>query len=130
MITIVTDFLHYFKSLDETAKQAIAAAMPVKNPEGRFLSEQNCAFLAFQSKIPFTTVAGYRQWIKNGRCVKKGQHGNYIFIPAMKKSKGEDGSVQEELDRFLMARVFDITQTFEIKDPAAQEQEVAAEAAF
>ena len=93
--------------------------MPVQNPEGRILSETNSVFLAFQSDIKFTVVAGFKQWMKNGRCVKKGQHGNFIFIPAMTKVKKEEAgkeTVSEELDKFLLARVFDISQTFEIKD--------------
>jgi hypothetical protein len=128
MNNIVSDFLRYYKNLDGNAKEAIAQSMPIQNPEGRFLSEQNSAFLAFQSKINFTTVGGFKQWMKHGRCVKKGQHGNFIFIPAMKKTKQEDGTSQEELDKFLVARVFDITQTFEIKEhPSKEEAQVAEE---
>ncbi len=122
MNTLQTDFLTYFKNLDDNARIAIAETMPVMNPEGRILSETNCIFLAFQSEIKFTVVGGFKQWLKHGRCVKKGQHGNFIFIPAMVKTKKEDGTTEEELDKFLVARVFDISQTFEIKE-SVQKQE-------
>jgi antirestriction protein ArdC len=62
-------------------------------------------------------VAGYRQWLKFDRQVRKGQHGFWIFIPAMIKTKVEEnGSSRtvEEFDRFLMAKVFDISQTWDI----------------
>ncbi len=114
------DFLKYYKELDGSFKDQIINSMPVMNPEGRILSDANIVFLAWQSKIHFTIVAGFRQWLKHGRCVRKGEHGNCIFIPAMNKerNKQEDGSetVSEELQRFLVATVFDISQTFEIKE--------------
>ncbi len=110
------DFLKFYKELDGNKRTAIYESMPVMNPEGRHLSEPNTVFLAFQSQMKFTVVAGFRQWLKHGRCVKKGEHGNFIFIPAMLKTKKEDGTSQEELDKFLVARVFDISQTFEMKE--------------
>ena len=66
--------------------------------------------LKFQAgdKINFTVVAGYRQWLKFDRQVRKGQHGFWIFIPAMIKTRiEENGSSRtvEEFDRFLMAKV-------------------------
>ncbi len=120
MNSIQTDFLHYYKNLPGDTRVSIYDSMPVFNPEGRRLSEPNTVFLAFQSQIKFTVVAGFRQWLKHGRCVKKGQHGNFIFIPALHKSKKEDGSTEEELDKFLVARVFDISQTFEMKEAVTE----------
>ena len=81
------------------------------------LSGKNISFLKFQAgdKINFTVVAGYRQWIKFDRQVRKGQHGFWIFIHSMTKTKVE-GKTIEEFDRFLMAKVFDVSQTFEVKE--------------
>lgn len=114
------DFLKFYKELDDSSKNKIISSMPVMNPEGRILSDANIVFLAWQSKIHFTIVAGFKQWIKHGRCVRKGEHGHCIFIPAMNKerNKNADGSetVIEELQRFLVATVFDISQTFEIAE--------------
>jgi len=125
------DFLKYYKELDGSFKDEIINSMPVMNPEGRILSDANIVFLAWQSKIQFTIVAGFRQWIKHGRCVKKGQHGNCIFIPAMNKerNKNADGSetVSEELQKFLVATVFDISQTFEIAEKEENPVEMVSE---
>lgn len=117
--------MQFYKNLDGNKKSAICESMPVMNPEGRRLSEPNTVFLAFQSNLKFTVVAGFKQWMKHGRCVKKGQHGNFIFIPALNKSKKEDGSTEAEVEKFLVARVFDISQTFEIKENVLQEEAVA-----
>lgn len=126
------DFLKYYKELDDNLKNEIISSMPVMNPEGRILSDANIIFLAWQSSIRFTIVAGFRQWIKHGRCVKKGEHGNCIFIPAMNKEKNKnaDGSetVTEELQRFLVATVFDISQTFEITEKEHKPAGMMAEA--
>ena len=131
MNSLQAKFFTYFKELDGTLRSTIAKEMPVQNPEGRILSETNSVFLAFQSDLKFTVVAGFKQWMKHGRCVKKGQHGNFIFIPAMTKVKKEvEGkeTVSEELDKFLLARIFDISQTFEIKDQD-QKKDLKAEPA-
>ena len=125
MNTLQADFFTYYKNLDEAQRAEIANEMNVINPEGHVLTEKNCAFLAFQSQIKFSVVAGFKQWLEHGRCVKKGQHGNFIFIPAMTKvKKVENGkeTVSEELDKFLLARVFDISQTFEMKDKEQKEE--------
>lgn len=126
------DFLKYYKELDDNLKNEIISSMPVMNPEGRILSDANIIFLAWQSSIRFTIVAGFRQWIKHGRCVRKGEHGNCIFIPAMNKEKNKnaDGSetVTEELQRFLVATVFDISQTFEITEKEHKPAGMMAEA--
>jgi hypothetical protein len=87
MNNLQAEFFTYYKNLDGNLRSTIAEEMPVQNPEGRILSETNSVFLAFQSKIKFTVVGGFKQWMKHGRCVKKGQHGNFIFIPAMTKVK-------------------------------------------
>lgn len=125
------DFLKYYKELDGNLKNQIISSMPVINPEGRILSDANIVFLAWQSGIHFTIVAGFRQWLKHRRCVKKGEHGHCIFIPAMnkEKSKNDDGSetVTEELQRFLTATVFDITQTFEITEKRQKSAEMMSE---
>jgi hypothetical protein len=125
------DFLKYYKELDGNLKNQIIGSMPVMNPDGRILSDANIVFLAWQSRIHFTIVAGFRQWLKHGRCVKKGEHGQCIFIPAMNKEKNKnaDGSetVTEELQRFLTATVFDISQTFEITEKRQKSAEMMSE---
>jgi hypothetical protein len=114
-----SEFFGYFKSLTPDVIAEFADNFPISNPEGHILSGKNISFLKFQAgdKINFTVVAGYRQWMKFDRQVRKGQHGFWIFIPAMIKTKVEEnGSSRtvEEFDRFLMAKVFDISQTWDI----------------
>jgi len=116
---IRSEFFDYFKSLTPDVIAEFADNFPISNPEGHMLSGKNISFLKFQAgdKINFTVVAGYRQWLKFDRQVRKGQHGFWIFIPAMIKTKVEEnGSSKtvEEFDRFLMAKVFDISQTWDI----------------
>jgi len=127
----IISFLKFYKELPGDLKEQLVNSMPVVNPDGRRLSDANIAFLAWQSKIHFTVVAGFRQWMKHGHCVKKGEHGHQIFVPAMNKSKTKnpDGSqtVSEELERFLVATVFDISQTFEIQEKEAKHCEMMSE---
>jgi antirestriction protein ArdC len=127
-----SDFFEYFKTLTPDQLSDLSGQMPVHNPSGHQISEYNTAFLKFQNEeMNFTVIAGYKQWQKFGRCVKKGSKGFFIFIPAMKKTKNEEGgntSITEEFDRFLMARVFDVSQTFEIKDQTKEKEPVMAEA--
>ena len=116
-----TEFYAYFKSLTPEVIAEFQGNFPISNPEGHMLSGKNISFLKFQGgeKIKFTVVARYRQWKKFDRQVRKGQHGFWIFIPAMiKTSIEENGSKKtvEEFDRFLMAKVFDISQTGDIKE--------------
>jgi len=114
-----SEFFEYFKSLTPDVLAEFADNFPISNPEGHMLSGKNISFLKFQAgdKINFTVVTGYRQWLKFDRQVRKGQHGFWIFIPAMIKTRVEEnGSSRtvEEFDRFLMAKVFDISQTWDI----------------
>lgn len=111
---IKTDFFTFFKGLSEDELTQLAEERPVFNPDGHPLTPKNISFLQFQNtqNITFTVVAGYKQWKKYGRQVMKGQRGYWIFIPAMSKSI-VNGQAVEELERFLMAKVFDVTQTCE-----------------
>ena len=56
-----------------------------------------------------TMVAGFRQWKKKGRYVKKGEKAIYILAPGIKKvDDEEDGYV---VQYFFPVSVFDISQT-------------------
>ena len=65
--------------------------------EGRQLSLTNTILCALQ--FPGATmVGGFRQWLKCGRCVAKGQKsGMSIFVPLGKKGAGEDPAVPVDL---------------------------------
>lgn len=58
-----------------------------------------------------TVVGGYRQWQRAGRQVQKGEHGSIIWFPRMSKNEETD---TEELKGFMLATVFDVSQTKEI----------------
>lgn len=68
-----------------------------------------------------TRCAGFQQWKKEGRQVRKGEHGIKIFAPTKFTVKGEDGEPEKDengdvkkKDGFVMVTVFDISQTDEI----------------
>ena len=102
------------------ARAEIAQRMPVINPEGHALSLNNVVLLALQSgRTDFTVVAGFRQWRKAGRYVRKDEHGYLIWFPVKSKA-GEDAESDEMIDddpmQFLLVTVFDISQTHELVD--------------
>lgn len=104
-------------AMTDEQRTQIAAQMPVVTVEGRVLSAHNCCMVWMQNETA-TVVAGFQQWIKAGRCVRKGEHGLMIWAPRMSKSE-ETG--EEERSGFVMITVFDVSQT----DAIASEQEVA-----
>jgi hypothetical protein len=85
--------------------------------EGRELSPTNTMLCLMQCP-GVSMVGGFKQWLRQGRAVSKGQHGIAIWIPCAGK-KSDEGEVETET-YFTMGTVFDISQTQEI------EMEVAA----
>lgn len=105
-----------FKNLTPEQKQELVENCIILTIDGKQLSGNNTAFLAFQNgkNIP-TVVGGYRQWQSINRQVKKGEVGSYIFVPRISKS---DDKEHDECKGFNMVSVFDISQTepFENQD--------------
>ena len=102
------------KALTEEQKQALLSHGLIATIEGRYLSPRNTMICYLQAgmnggKLP-TVVGGYKQMKAAGRQVIKGEHGYTIIFPAM--TKNDDG--EEEAERFMMATVFDISQTEEM----------------
>lgn len=94
----------------------ISSVGAVVTCEGRALSPTNTMLCLMQ--LPgVSMVGGFKQWIRQGRCVSKGQHGISIWIPCAgrKSDEAEEGEMY-----FTSGTVFDISQT------AAIELEVAA----
>lgn len=104
------------KALSEVQRAELAASCPVVNIEGHVLSLKNRCLIALQSPAA-TVVGGFRQWLKVGRCVRKGEHGISIWVPAGgRKAKKEDGDTEyaEGAETFFIAgTVFDVSQTEE-----------------
>ncbi len=119
---------------DEQRNALVMRAGAVVTCEGRALSTTNTLLLFLQ--IPgVSMVGGFRQWLKAGRGVMKGQHGASIWIPlSAGRSDGsapeQEGEAIGEGMRFGTATVFDIAQTCELvadEAPAVTENaEVAA----
>lgn len=107
---------------DERA--ALAAKMPgLVTVEGRALSPFNCCLVMFQ-RDGCTIVGGFRQWLKHGRAVKKGEHGAQIWVPTGAKGAGDAAEMPEDSDsgsdcRFISGTVFDVSQTQEIPERPA-----------
>lgn len=93
--------------------------------EGRSLSLTNQCLIARQ--IPSATiVGGFRQWLRAGRCVMKGQHGACIWVPCGNKEKASDGEgVIVERTGFILGTVFDVSQTAEKTEQSEQSNERA-----
>jgi antirestriction protein ArdC len=88
----------------------------IVNTEGKALSVRNTILIHRQISDP-TMVGGFRQWLKQGRCVRKGEHGAAILFP---RTFGKAGAQEDNADgetqvksamRFLTGTVFDVGQT-------------------
>jgi hypothetical protein len=82
-----------------------------------------------------TIVGGFRQWLKQGRAVRKGEHGLMIWVPLLRKSgdsiAGESGESEPDDVRFMPGTVFDISQTAAIGSGAtAAESAESAESIY
>lgn len=60
--------------------------------------------------------AGFHDWKKVGRSVKKGEKGLAILVPMTRKAKGDE---EDDPIWFTWRYVFDISQTEEAKEQAA-----------
>ena len=104
------------KRVSQMTPEQRAALSRKVNPvsiEGHEYSITNTMLLILQCPTG-TIFGGFRQWIRGGRCVRKGQHGAIIWIPTG-TSKETDEPSETEIEnggpRFLLATVFDIGQT-------------------
>jgi len=90
--------------------------------EGRALSLHNTCLLLMQCPS-VSMVGGFRQWIKAGRVVRKGEHGQMIWLPlgAGKEADAETGEPGKEAGdlHFIIGTVFDVSQTQEIGQAVA-----------
>ena len=108
-------------SVTEEEKKHITENCFITSVDGHVLSPKNTMMAYFQSagETP-TVVAGYQQWKKAGRQVKKGEHGLIIFAPG--KGKKADDGIQDDTDVFFFAvTIFDISQTEAITVPVSKE---------
>lgn len=132
--------------MSEAERAEFASRCPVVlTIEGRPISGKN-AMLAMLQCSAVTVIGGFQQWIKAGRAVRKGESAIYIFVPSTRGGgadpgdAGKGGGAGEAGDgggaaaaaeggggnvRFLMAPVFDVSQTDAI-EIAAEDSSRAA----
>lgn len=111
-------------------RAALAMRMPIVTVEGHPLSPANCCLIALQMPLA-TLVGGFRQWIANGRCVKKGERGMVIRVPGGKKGEPAGGTAEPDAEQsseagsvfFITGTVFDISQTAELSDEGQPEDQ-------
>ena len=109
-------------AMSDTERDTLAAQMPVVTVTGHPLSPRNACMVAMQCSSA-TIVGGFKQWLAAGRCVKKGEHGMLILVPAQKKT--ETGEPQGDMF-FIAGTVFDVSQTMEL-DPTKTKKDAAEE---
>jgi antirestriction protein ArdC len=104
-------------AMSDAERAEFAARCPVVlTIDGRPISGKNAMLAAMQCQT-VTIVGGFRQWLAAGRAVRQGEKGIYIFVPSSRKSEpGADAGAEGAADsgesiRFLMAAVFDVSQT-------------------
>ena len=118
-------------NMPELERVQLANKLGIVTVEGAALSPRNQCLIALQSPAA-SVVGGFRQWIKQGRCVKKGEHGAMIWCPTGTRNTqttADDPNSQAQADSgndvyFIIGTVFDIGQTQELK--AGQPAEVTA----
>ncbi|NMB83274.1 MAG: hypothetical protein GYA14_15805 [Ignavibacteria bacterium] len=104
-------------SLSQEEREALAT-ISIPTIEGRFLSKHNAIMILFQFPFNPTVVGGFKQWLKAGRSVRKGEHGAVILYPV--GTKDDQGNI-EDAERFFSATVFDISQTEPISESLKSE---------
>lgn len=116
-------------SIPELQRVQVANKYGIRTVEGHELSLCNTMLCVMQNPS-VSMVGGFKQWLKAGRAVVKGQHGMMIWIPI--GHKDESGTPNQEMDardlddtRFIIGTVFDIAQTQEI-ETAIEQPEISA----
>src|SRR5262245_6340611 len=118
--------------MSEERRASLAARMPqLVNCEGHVLSGHNALLVA--SQFPGATiVGGFRQWLRHGRVVRKGQRGITIFFPRKKQQANGEGpapgeTVEQVELRFSTGTVFDISQTEQLAKGGHDESQAKQE---
>ena len=107
---------------DEQRAQLVRQAGAIVTCEGHALSPVNSMLCLMQ--IPgVSMVGGFRQWLRAGRCVCKGQHGASIWVPVGERKADESATDAPANDGdkpgFVIGTVFDVSQTAEIERAVA-----------
>lgn len=113
-------------AMPELERVQLANKLGIVTCEGHELSLANTMLVALQNSQA-SIVGGFRQWIKHGRAVQKGQHGMMIWCPIRQGESAEPNTSNvdtAETDskslKFIIGTVFDISQTQEIETSVVQ----------
>jgi hypothetical protein len=102
------------KAIPKEEREKIATKTGTVTVEGRPLSVFNTCFLWMQAGKALLQVGGFKQWLKAGRLVNKGEHASgYIYIPTQKDQRDGDLTIETGIKRFILVPVFDIEKTHE-----------------
>jgi len=113
---------------EEARAQILMRVGAVLTCDGRQLSLTNTMLLVSQCPT-VSLVGGFRQWIKAGRAVRKGEHGHMIWVPLKPRDEasvpapvepnGHARAKETESEmHFMVGTVFDVSQTQEIETGA------------
>ena len=110
----ISKIIKQLADLPAERREELSSRLGIINPEGHLLTPRNQCLIYFQNidNISISVVAGYKQWQKFQRQVKKGSHGFLIAVPSgQTKQEGDEepGDVY-----FFYKTVFDISQTEEL----------------
>lgn len=116
--------------MGDSEKAQFAAKFGFVTCEGHALSLCNQMLVALQSPGA-TVLGGFRQWIKQGRAVRKGEHGVMIWVPIgtrANNAEAQDPQSDGDADRrFIVGTIFDISQTQEIETDNPEQNEAIVE---
>ena len=98
----------------EQRQQLVDQIGAVLRIEGGTLSPKNTV-LCYYQRQGVSVIGGFRQWLRAGRAVNKGEQGIVICIPCTRKSENTETGDEGEETFFSYATVFDISQTHEIE---------------
>lgn len=116
----IRGFAGKVKAMSQAERDALAMKIGTVTPEGHTLSPYNTCLLWMQAHKAVTMAGGFRQWQKNGRIVKKGEHSiGVIYVPMIRKAEDEDGNTEPDDVHFRLVSVFDVEQTEELQKATA-----------
>lgn len=112
-------------AMTEGERQTLAKLAGIRTCEDHPLSPRN-AVLIQRQRPGSSFVGGFRQWLKHGRVVRKGERGIKILVPQIGRLEAGEGvevvggalpeGGLDVLRGFRIGTVFDITQTHENPD--------------
>jgi hypothetical protein len=121
----ISQLIKKLSEFSDEQRELIAQKFWIRNPEGHLLSGRNMMLLYIQAEDkPLSVVAGYQQWKKYNRFVKKGETGYLIAVPANRKTSDEQEP--DDPEYYIYKAVFDISQTEELQKQNQNSEGIAA----